>query len=75
MRGACYHDCPDACSWIVTSKDGKAVNLQADTSHPFTRGELCPRMNGFLDDVVYSPDRLLYPLKRVGPKAKPALSA
>jgi len=27
-------------------------------------------MNGFLDDVVYSPDRLLFPLKRVAPKGE-----
>ena len=70
VRGACYHDCPDACSWIVTVSDSKAVNLRADRNHPFTQGELCPRMDGFLDDVVYSPDRLLYPLKRVGPKGE-----
>ena len=25
-------------------------------------------MTGFLTDVVYNPDRLLYPLKRVGEK-------
>ena len=70
VRGACYHDCPDSCSWIVTSKDGKAVNIKADEQHPFTRGKLCPRMDDFLADVVYSPDRLLYPVKRVGPKGE-----
>lgn len=68
VRGVCYHDCPDACSWIVTAKEGQAIGLRADKNHPFTRGELCPRMDGFLADVVYSPDRLLYPLKRSGPK-------
>ncbi len=35
--------------------------------HPFTRGGLCAKVNRFLDRV-YSPDRLLHPLRRVGPK-------
>jgi anaerobic selenocysteine-containing dehydrogenase len=70
VRGACYHDCPDACSWIVTSKEGRAVKIEGDKNHPFTQGELCPRMNGFLEDIVYSPDRLRHPLKRVGPKGE-----
>jgi anaerobic selenocysteine-containing dehydrogenase len=67
VRGACALDCPDACSWIVTVKDGQAVRLQGDPEHPFTRGVLCNKVNDF---IAYSraPDRLLHPLRRVGPK-------
>jgi len=43
------------------------VKLRGDPTHPFTRGELCPKVNGFLDRV-YHPDRLLHPLVRLGPK-------
>ncbi len=70
VRGACHHDCPDACAWLVTIEDNQAIALQGDPAHPVTRGALCPRMDGFIDDVVYNPDRLLHPLKRVGPKGE-----
>ncbi|MGH9754773.1 MAG: molybdopterin-containing oxidoreductase family protein [Blastocatellia bacterium] len=67
VRGACPMDCPDTCGWIVTVKDGQAVKLQGDRAHPFTRGALCNKLN---DYVAYtqSPERLLYPMRRVGPK-------
>ena len=62
-------DCPDTCSWIVTVKDGRAVRLEGDPQHPFTRGVLCAKLN---DYVAYtrSPERLLYPMRRVGPKGR-----
>src|SRR5690348_12443195 len=33
VRGTCYHDCPDACSWIVTAKDGRVLKVQGDGHH------------------------------------------
>jgi anaerobic selenocysteine-containing dehydrogenase len=70
-RGACPHDCPDACAWQVTVENGKAIRLVGDPDHPFTRGGLCAKVNHFLDRV-YSPDRVLYPLRRTGPKGSGA---
>lgn len=67
IRGACPHDCPDTCAWRVTVENGRAVQLVGDPDHPFTRGTLCAKVNHFLDRV-YSPDRVLYPLRRTGPK-------
>ena len=67
VPGACPMDCPDTCSWVVTVRDGRAVRLEGDPDHPFTRGVLCNKLN---DYVAYtqSPERLLYPMRRVGPK-------
>jgi anaerobic selenocysteine-containing dehydrogenase len=65
----CPLDCPDTCSMRVTVEDGVAVDLRGDTQHPFTRGFLCQKMARYLDRV-YSPDRLLRPLRRVGPKGE-----
>jgi len=67
IRGACGHDCPDTCSWLVTVSDGKAQTLVGDPAHPFTRGGLCAKVNDYLDRV-YHKDRVLYPLRRKGPK-------
>ena len=69
VRGACHHDCPDTCAWEVTVRDGVAVQLRGDPNHPFTDGQLCPKVNPFLDRV-YHPDRLMRPLRRVGPKGE-----
>lgn len=73
VRGACPMDCPDTCSWIVTVKDGRAVKLEGDRAHPFTRGVLCNKLN---DYVAYtqSPERLLYPMRRNGPKGSGSFS-
>ncbi len=67
VHGTCHHDCPDSCGWTVTVREGVAVKLRGRTDHPYSAGELCPKVNRFLDRV-YSPDRILQPLRRIGPK-------
>ena len=74
-HGACYHDCPDTCSWTVTAKDGKVTNFEASTSNPFTAGKLCSKMDNFPMDVTFHPDRLLTPLKRTGKKGEGSFTA
>lgn len=67
VLGTCHHDCPDSCGWVATVEGGVAVKLRGNPAHPYSQGELCPKVNRFLDRV-YSPDRLLHPLVRTGPK-------
>jgi anaerobic selenocysteine-containing dehydrogenase len=67
VRGACAHDCPDTCAMLVTVENGRAVKVQGDPDHPFTRGGLCVKVNDYTEHT-YSPDRVLHPLRRVGPK-------
>jgi anaerobic selenocysteine-containing dehydrogenase len=67
IRGACPHDCPDTCGVITEVVDGKAVAFHGDPAHPITDGWLCGKVRPYLDHV-YHPDRLLHPLRRVGPK-------
>ena len=69
VKTVCPLDCPDTCSMLVTVKDGVAVDLRGDPDHRFTRGFLCQKMARYLERV-YSPDRLLQPLRRVGRKGK-----
>ena len=67
VRGACGHDCPDTCSWVVEVRDGTAERLSGNPAHPFTRGTLCAKVDHYLDRV-YHADRVLHPLKRAGRK-------
>lgn len=67
IRGVCPHDCPDTCGVITEVQAGRAVNFHGDPEHPITKGWLCAKVRPYLDHV-YHPDRLLYPLRRVGPK-------
>ncbi len=43
------------------------VQLRGNPDHPYSQGELCPKVNKFLDRVL-SPNRIKTPLRRVGPK-------
>src|SRR5262245_40434632 len=67
VRGACPLDCPDTCAWRVTVKDGRAVRLQGDPAHPYTRGVLCNKLLNYVE-YTRSPERLLHPMRRIGPK-------
>ncbi len=67
VHAACPHDCPDACGVLITVADGRATKIQGDPGHPVTRGFLCAKVAKYLDRV-YSPDRVLYPMRRVRPK-------
>src|ERR1700722_10558960 len=65
VHAVCSHDCPDSCGVLVTVNEltGLAVKMQGDSSHPVTRGFLCGKVAKYLERV-YSPDRLLYPMRR-----------
>src|SRR5215469_10733304 len=65
VHTVCSHDCPDSCGVLVTVDQltGRAVKIEGDPTHPVTRGFLCGKVAKYLDRV-YSPDRLLYPMRR-----------
>ena len=64
VRMTCTHDCPDACSALVTvDAGGRAIEIRADRSHPVTGRHLCVKVDRYLERV-YSPDRVLTPLRR-----------
>jgi anaerobic selenocysteine-containing dehydrogenase len=54
---------------LVTVEDGRAVRVAGDPEHPFTSGFLCAKVNRYIDRT-YHRDRLLYPMRRVGPKGR-----
>ena len=67
VRGACPHDCPDTCALITTVSQGVAVKVQGNPAHQPTDGVLCTKVSRYTERS-YHPERLLEPLKRVGPK-------
>jgi len=66
-HGGCPHDCPDTCSMVYEVQDGKLIGVRGNPDHPMTRGGLCVKLRDY-EKRHYHPDRLLYPMKRVGPK-------
>jgi anaerobic selenocysteine-containing dehydrogenase len=66
-RSVCPYDCPDACGLAVEVEGGRALRVRGDPAHPYSKGTLCPKMNGY-DRTVHSADRLATPLVRTGPK-------
>src|SRR4051794_2971617 len=69
IHGACPHDCPDTCALVTTVVDGIAIKVAGADDHPPTNGVLCTKVAKYLDRT-YSPDRLLYPMKRAGKKGE-----
>lgn len=69
IHAACPHDCPDTCAMLVEVEDGRATRVSGDPAHPPTQGFLCTKVTRYLERV-YNPDRLLYPMRRIGAKGE-----
>ncbi|HEX7385456.1 MAG TPA: molybdopterin oxidoreductase family protein [Burkholderiaceae bacterium] len=67
VHAACPHDCPDTCAIRVDVADGKVIGLRGDPDHPPTHGALCTKVSRYAERT-YHPERVLHPLRRVGPK-------
>ncbi len=69
VRGACPHDCPDTCALLTTVENGVATRVQGNPAHPHTDGVLCAKVSKYTERS-YHPERILTPLKRIGPKGQ-----
>ena len=67
VRGACPHDCPDTCALVTTVVDGTAIKVQGNQEHAHTGGVLCAKVSKYTERT-YHAERVLQPLRRVGPK-------
>ena len=74
VHAACPHDCPDTCAIRVTVEGERIVRLQGDPDHPTTHGALCTKVSRYAERVDH-PERVLTPLRRVGPKGAGRLRA
>lgn len=69
LPSVCALDCPDTCALHITVENGKVLKLEGNPAHPITRGFACAKMYRYPERHEH-PDRLLYPLRRVGCKGE-----
>ncbi len=56
-------ECPAGCGMVVRTREGRAVKVEGNPSHPINRGTLCARGQASLQGL-YNPDRIRQPLYR-----------
>ena len=61
--------CRSRCGCVSVVEDGRLVAVEPNPEHP-TGASLCSKGRA-APELVYSPDRLLYPMKRTRPKGDP----
>jgi anaerobic selenocysteine-containing dehydrogenase len=61
---SCPLNCWDCCGFEVKVEDGKIKSIDGDRNHPITQGKICSRGRN-LELRTNSPERLLYPQKKV----------
>lgn len=61
--------CHDNCGILMYVKDGILAKVEGDPENPYNQGRLCPRCLA-VKEMLYHPDRLTHPLKRVGKRGE-----
>lgn len=64
----CTLDCPDTCSLTVTVDDGRITKVRGSRALPYTEGVICNKVAHHSAEFVHGSGRLLYPLRRTGPR-------
>ncbi len=65
----CPLDCPDTCGLLLHKENGKITKVTGNPDHPITRGAICNKVRN-MTERVYHPERLQYPMRRVGAKGE-----
>jgi len=67
-HSTCPHDCPSVCSLEVELIDAQTIGrVRGARENTYTDGVVCEKVARY-SERIHHPDRLLYPLKRIGPK-------
>lgn len=61
--------CGGTCPVDVYCKDGKVIKVEGNNTLPMANGRVCVK-GAALKQALYHPDRLLYPMKRVGARGE-----
>ena len=65
----CPKDCFGSCSLEVEVEKGKVVKVRGNCNSPVNQGRICVKGKNY-PNMVYGPERLLYPLQRIGKRGK-----
>ena len=69
VRTFCGRLCGGNCGILVTLEDGVVKKVEGDPACPLNEGYICPKGRA-IPELLYHPDRLEYPLKRVGERGE-----
>ncbi|RDB70722.1 molybdopterin-containing oxidoreductase family protein [Eggerthella sinensis] len=61
----CCAGCVGRCGVLAHVKNGRVVKLEGDPDHVYSKGAICAKGLSFIQ-ALYNPNRIKYPLKRVG---------
>jgi anaerobic selenocysteine-containing dehydrogenase len=68
VNSVCPHDCPSACALEVEVLDDNTIGqVRGAKDNDYTLGVICSKVANYAERT-HHPDRLQYPLKRIGPK-------
>ena len=68
VPSVCPHDCTSTCALEVERIDARTIGrVRGSHRNTYTRGVICEKVGRYAERV-HHPDRLLYPLRRIGPK-------
>src|SRR5438132_2835594 len=68
VASVCPHDCTSTCALEVERIDARTIGrVRGSHRNTYTRGVICEKVGRYAERV-HHPDRLLHPLRRVGPK-------
>ncbi len=68
LHTTCPHDCPSTCALVVEKlEDGRLGRVRGAEAHSYTAGVICSKVARYAERL-HHPERLLHPLRRVGPK-------
>ncbi|MET3939530.1 anaerobic selenocysteine-containing dehydrogenase [Paenibacillus sp. PvP094] len=65
----CPLDCPDTCGLLLHKENGKIAKVAGNPDHPITKGAICNKVRN-MAERIYHPERLQYPMRRVGAKGE-----
>ena len=61
--------CHGGCGVLLHVNNGRLVHVEGDRSSPMNRGAMCIKGQSTID-MVYHPDRITRPMRRIGPRGK-----